>query len=348
MTLEVRHLEQSMYQAWDAYVGKHELGSFYHLSGWLEVISRTYSHHCYFLYVIEQDDNSIVAILPLVHVKSKLFGNTLVSTPFCIQGGVLTDTQAASEVLLDYSKELAHQLNVDYIEFRSDVLPYQIQEFSKPKEDISVTFGCDLAGTSELILANIKKKQRAVIRQSLKNGLSYQIESNVDNLYRIYSYSVRNLGTPVFSKLLFENLLQVFPNQCEVLTVFHGNCAVSSVMSFYYKEKVIPHYGGGLFDARALKSNDYMYYQLMCHSKEQGAQYFDFGRSKIGSGAYQYKKHWGMTPIPANSHYFLNVATSPPALNVTNPKYALAIKLWKKLPLKLSQVIGPQLSKYLG
>jgi len=343
--MEVNYLIPEMFGAWDNYVNQHSDGTFYHLSGWQDVIDSTYSHPCYFCYVIE--NQSIVAVLPLVHVRSALFGNTLVSTPFCIQGGILSDNKEAHSLLLSAAKTLAKKLGVQYIEFRADVGESPDPDLVN-QTDVNVVFGCELSAEPAEILANIKKKQRAVIRQSLKNDLTMQIEDNVDNLYQIYSYSVRNLGTPVFSKRLFECLLRVFPSQCDVLTIYHDQQAISSVMSFYYRGKVLPHFGGGLHAARTLKSNDYMYYQLMCHSAAKGCTYFDFGRSKIGSGAYNYKKHWGMTALPANNHYYLNLASDIPNVNVNNPKYALAIKLWKKLPLSLSQMLGPTLSKYLG
>jgi len=345
MTMEVRYLEPKKNSTWDAYVEAHEQGTFYHLSGWRDIITSTFGHESYFCYVM--DDGVIRAILPLVHIKSKLFGNTLVSTPFCIHGGILSDDPLAQKVLLEHAKSLAQHLNVDYIEFRSDGKQVLAPELIC-QSGISVVFGCDLAAESTSILANIKKKQRAVVRQSLNNGLRYQIEDSIENFYKIYSYSVRNLGTPVFSKLLFEQLLRVFPTQCDILTVFHGDQAISSVMSFYYNGRVLPHFGGGLHAARDLKSNDYMYFKLMCHGAGKGCTYFDFGRSKIGSGAYQYKKHWGMEISQANNHYYLNRTDEVPNVNVNNPKYALAIKVWKKLPLPLSQLLGPQLSKYLG
>ena len=116
-----------------------------------------------------------------------------------------------------------------------------------------------------------------------------------------------------------------------MLTVFSQGTAVSSVMSFYFNGRVLPHFGGGTDAARGLKSNDFMYYQLMCHSAEKGCDYFDFGRSQIDSGPYRYKKHWGMTMRPASNHYFLHRISKTPSLNVSNPKYALAIKVWKKI-----------------
>jgi len=346
MTREVKLLEPSMYQAWDEYVNQHSDGTFYHLSGWQAVIDRAFSHPCYFAYVI--DGGAISAILPLVHVNSRLFGNALVSTPFCMQGGILADTATDHQLLVNFAKSHAHRLEVEYIEFRNQVSLDPCSEMTVPEEDSHVLFGCQLAANDSDILASIKKKQRAVIRQSLTNDLRYEIENHVDNVYQIYSLSVRNLGTPVFSKQLFKQLLAIFPEQCEILTVYHQDIAVSSVMSFYYKGTVLPHFGGGTLEARGLKSNDYMYYQLMCHSAKRDCHTFDFGRSKIDSGAYYYKKHWGMTPTIVSNHYYLHRAQHTPSLNVTNPKYALAINVWKKLPLSLSQIIGPKLSKYLG
>jgi len=198
-------------------------------------------------------------------------------------------------------------------------------------------------------LAGIKKKQRAVIRHALREDLQFTLDENNDDFYRTYSESVRNLGTPVFSTAFFNKLRQVFPQQCEVLTVRHHNRAVSSVLSFYFNGEVLPYYGGGTNQAKSLKSNDYMYYQLMCHARtDKACQRYDFGRSKIDSGAYQYKKHWGMTAVELPYQYHLITAAKLPNLSPNNPKYQLFIRMWQKLPLVVSQWIGPKLSRYLG
>lgn len=347
MSGKIIQLEREDYAAWDWYIDQHPQGSFYHLSGWKELIERCYGHRCYFLYY--RDNNHIQGVLPLVEQKSLLFGHSLVSTPICVVGGVVANSPQITLLLVEYAKSLAQKLKVDYLELRGqqDFVTSEMA-LSAPKQQKHLLLGCELAGSEQQILARIKKKQRAVIRQSLQGELCARVEQDITNCFHIYSTSVRNLGTPVFPKRSFIELKKIFAQRCEIFTVFNQHKPVSSVMSFYYKNKVLPHYGGGLAEARALKSNDYMYYQLMCHARNKGCDYFDFGRSKIDSGSYRYKKHWGMNETVMNYQYFLVNSNKLPALNVNNPKYRSMIQLWKKLPLMASQTIGPLLAKHLG
>lgn len=336
--------DKTTYQQWDAFVEQCSLGSFFHLSGWKDVIETAYGHKCYFLYA--EQDGEWFGVLPLVHQSSRLFGNALISTPFCVYGGVASDDPAVMDLLEQHAIDLATQLKVDYLELR---YPFERQN-QLTEKCAHATFSYALDGDHDAILAGVKKKQRAVIRQSLGNhDLDFSVSGDVDECYRIYSESVRNLGTPVFPKHYFRTLKQVFGDKCEVLTVSHQGQSVSSVLSFYYKDEVLPYYGGGLPAARDLKSNDYMYYQLMCHARaDRGVTRFDFGRSKLDSGAYSYKKHWGMEPVALHYQFYLVNVQELPNLSPNNPKYQLFIQLWKKLPIAVSRMLGPFLSRYLG
>jgi FemAB-related protein (PEP-CTERM system-associated) len=331
-------------QQWDAFVDQTATGTFYHLSGWKRVIESVYGHRCHYMFATQGND--IVAVLPLVEQKSLLFGHALISTPFCMNGGVASDSESAMLFLEQQAIEKASELGVDYLELR---YPFARNNPLLTEKCAHSTFGWELAEDEEKILAGIKKKQRAVVRHSLKNELTYRVDKDTQTAYQIYSESVRNLGTPVFPAKYFDALQQEFAEACDVLTVEKDDKAVSSVLSFYYKGQVLPFYGGGLFAARGLKSNDFMYYQLMCHAKNTKAcDYFDFGRSKNDSGAFKYKQSWGMQPVALHYQFHLVNAKSLPNLSPNNPKYQFFIKIWQKLPVWLSRRIGPFLSKYLG
>ncbi|MFC6438715.1 FemAB family XrtA/PEP-CTERM system-associated protein [Bowmanella sp. JS7-9] len=330
-------------QKWDAFVDQCQLGTFFHLSGWKTVIEKSYGHTCHFLYA--NQDERIVGVLPLAHQKSILFGNALISLPFCVYGGAASDDPDVMNALEDAAIELAQKLGVDYLEMR---YPFGRQNRLSERCAHS-TFGCDLGDDDAAILAGVKKNERAVIRHSLNNGLEYTVSGDVKECYEIYSESVRNLGTPVFPKHYFSTLKDVFGERCEVLTVTKEGKSVSSVLSFYYKNEVLPYYGGGTPQARELKSNDFMYYQLMCHARNDRACHrYDFGRSKNDSGAFKYKKNWGMAPVPLHYQFYLVKAEALPNLSPNNPKYQLFIQMWKRLPIWLSRLMGPFLSKYLG
>ena len=330
---------------WDAYVDSHAQGSFCHLSGWHSICKNVFGHTPH--YLLAEQNGQIVGLLPLVEQKSRLFGHALISTPFCVYGGILADSDVIRLAIEQEALNLAHQLGVDFIELRDR---YAVEANSPWQLHCKhVTIGCDLGDDPEAILAAVKKKQRAVIRQSMKNDLSFSTAEELSTCYNIYSESVRNLGTPVFTSALFPALKQTFGERCETLIVKDGNgTPVSGVLSFYYKNEVMPYYGGGLFAARALKSNDFMYFQLMCHARDRGFTRFDFGRSKLDSGSYLYKKHWGMEDEALHYRIALIKATALPNLSPNNPKYQLLIKTWQKLPVFVSRLIGPMLSKYLG
>lgn len=343
MTTTIKTLTSAQFSEWDSYVKAHPEGTFFHLSGWQTVIKKSFAHPCYYLYA--EADNKIIGVLPLVEVKSQLFGHALISTPFCVYGGGLADDETTLRALEKSAIELAESLQVDHLELR-----YKTEQNNNMLlKQAHSTFGWELAEDSEKILASVKKKQRAVIRHSLKNDLSYQISQKLDDFYQLLSISYRNLGTPIFTKKYFQALVDVFAEDVDVMVVFDKEKHPSNaVMNFYFNNQVLPYYGGGNSEARLHKSADYMYYQVMCNAKAKGYSWFDFGRSKNDSGPYRYKSTWGMEPQPLFYYYHLVKAADLPNLSPNNPKYKFFINMWQKLPLKVSQILGPFLSKYLG
>lgn len=343
--LTIRKLSKPQHPAWDQYVDHHPDGSFFHLSGWLDVIHSVFGHQHH--YLLAEDDNKLVGVLPLFEQKSWLFGHALISTPFCVYGGALSDNTTIREKLEAAAYELGCDLNVDYVELR-DKSPV---ESTGPwiTHTHHTSFQCVLPEDPEAILTTIKRKQRAVIRHSQKNELQWDNTDNPQVCFDLYAESVRNLGTPVFSGKLFCALKETFGDRCETLIIQDKDQQpVSGVLSFYYKNQVLPYYGGGKHAARDLKSNDFMYFQLMHIAQQKGMTSFDFGRSKIDSGAYKYKKHWGMEEVPLHYRIALVKAKALPNLSPNNPKYKYFIQAWQKLPLSVSRHLGPFLSKYLG
>lgn len=338
----IKILDNSNFERWDNFVQAASEATFFHQAGWKEVIERAFGHKTYFLYV--ENKGEITGILPLVHVNSFLFGNTLVSTAFCVYGGIVANDESSASELDKEACRLAEELGVDCLEIRNRVRKAP----SRPYKDLYVTFRKELDPVLEKNMLAIPRKQRAMVRKGIEAGLSSSIDAGVERLYRAYSESVRNLGTPVFSKKYFRILKEVFEDQCEVLTVELNGSLVASVMSFYFKDEVLPYYGGGTELARHVKGNDFMYWEVMRRAVEKGVRIFDYGRSKIGTGSYSFKKNWGFTPEPLYYEFYLVKVDSLPDINPLNPKYRAFIGAWKHLPLPISQMIGPWLSKDLG
>ncbi len=345
LNIVINNLKPSCHAAWDRYVEGHDNGSFFHYAAWSSIAVEVFGHSAH--YLIAQKNDDIVGILPLVEQKSMLFGHSLISTPFCAIGGALADSDYVRRQLENEALAIGRELGVDYVEIRDQHLcdytaPWQLHCKHS-------NFAAPIAEDNDKILTNIKRKQRAVIRHSLKNDLTFNTNDNIDVCFELYAQSVRNLGTPVFSKLLFTKLKEYFGERCETAVVYNStNKPISSVMNFYYRDTVLPYYAGSSDLARKYKSHDFMYYQLMCHAKEAGYTNFDFGRSKVDSGSYRFKRNWGFHEQKLHYRIALINAHTLPNLSPNNPKYQLLIKVWKKLPLPVSNFIGPFISKYLG
>lgn len=329
-------------EQWDAFVEHHPDATFFHLSGWRTVLEDILNHKTYYLYA--ERGGVFEGVLPLARVKSLLFGDALISVPFCVYGGICAASEEVHGILRNKAVEIAQDIGVDYLELRNS----GAAEVGWEGNDLYVTFRKKLHPDPEKNLMDIPRKQRAMVRKGIKAGLKSAPDEDVERFFDAYSQSLRNLGTPVLPKKYFAALKDIFGDKCEILTITDNGKLVSSVMSFYFRNQVLPYYGGGGASARIVKGNDFMYWELMRRSAERGVEVFDYGRSKINTGAYHFKKNWGFDPQPLHYSYKLVNAKTLPELNPLNPKYALFIKLWKRLPLAVSRFIGPMIAKSLG
>ena len=341
--LHIAHLDDASCARWDAFVEACPAANFFHLSGWTRTVEQVLGHRAYCLYA-HDDDGAIHGVLPMSHVRSRLFGNALISVAFAVYGGIAATTPRAVAALDAAARAIAEELAVDWLELRH----VDARETDAIVNSLYVTFRKPIAGDADANLKAIPRKQRAMVRKGIDAGLSARIDADVDTFFAMYSESVRNLGTPVLPKRWYAALMRTFGARCEVLSVMHEGQPVASVLSFYFRDQVLPFYGGGGVAARALKANDYMYYALMNHAAERGAKVFDYGRSKDGAGSYSFKKNWGFEPAPLHYEVHLVRATDPPALNPNNPKFKLAIATWQRLPLPLTNILGPMVAKYLA
>jgi FemAB-related protein (PEP-CTERM system-associated) len=273
-----------------------------------------------------------------------LFGHALVSTPFCVYGGIVAADPEARQALEARACELARQRGVDYMEMRNT----QRSHPDWPVKDLYFTFRRPILPDSEKNMLAIPRKQRAMVRKGIQNNLQVKMDSGVDDIYRMYSESLRNLGTPAFSKKYLRLLCDIFGSDAEILTVCHDDAPVSSVLSFRFRGEILPYYGGGIGAARGLAANDFMYWRVMERAREQDLRIFDFGRSKRGTGAFDFKCHWGFEPQPLYYEYYLVKARRMPNLSPANPKYSTGIRLWRRLPVGLANFLGRFVAPYLG
>ena len=340
--LTVKRLATGEEQRWDEFVHATAGATFYHLSGWKRIIESQLHHPAYYLYC--ERSGSIEAVLPLVQVKSLLFGNALISMPFLVYGGVVAANPEAQQEIVGAARELAEDLAVDHLELRNQAPmdgPWQTR-------DSYVTFRRRIDPDPDANLMAIPRKQRAMVRKGIKAGLQAEIDDDTERLYAAMLACKRNLGTPFFGAPWLQAIKDEFSDQVEITTVTHRNSTVCSVMSFRHGNEILPYYGGGGDLARELKGNDFMYWAVMEKACKDGVEVFDFGRSATGSGAYRFKKHWGFEPQALAYQYFLVNSDAVPNLNPSNPRYRVLIKAWKNLPLPLAGLIGPAVARRLG
>lgn len=328
---------------WDEYVRAAPRGTFFHLAGWRRVIERAFGHATY--YLAARQDGRIVGVLPLTHVKSRFFGNALIANAFCVYGGPLAGSEAALSALDAEALRIMGQLRARYLEYRT-IVPLH-QDWPR-KAELYVTFHRPLAATAEANLKAIPRKQRAMVRKGIASGLRSEIDDDVGRLHHAYAESVRNLGTPVFSKSYFRVLKEEFQDSADIVTVVHGGTVLASVLNFYFKDEVLPYYGGGTAAARTLAANDFMYWEVMRRAVERGCRVFDFGRSKVGTGSYDFKRFWGFEPTPLVYEYRLSAGAEIPDVNPLNPKYRLFAQAWRRMPLGLSKLLGPMIVRNIG
>ncbi len=329
-------------EKWDAFVEGCSEATFFHRSGWQEVIARAFGHNTYFL--LAEKAGEITGILPLAEIKHFLFGHSLSSLPFCVYGGIAANSEESREMLDSAAQEIASDLNVDYLEYRN----VRAHHTDWPAKDLYVTFRKPIDPDPEQNMKNIPRKQRAMVRSGIKNGLNSEIDEDVTRFFDVFSDNMLRHGTPALSKRYFEILKEIFGKDCEVMSVMSEGQVVSSVLTFYHKDEVLPYYAGDTVEARKLAANDFKYWELMRRACEKGCKVFDYGRSKRGTGSFDFKKNWGFEPAPLHYEYQLHKAKSVPDQNPLNPKYQLFIKAWRKLPIGVANFIGPHIVKNLG
>lgn len=329
--------------SWDEFVFATPSATFFHRSGWQRLLRDVYRHDTHYLYAHE--GGRITGVLPLAHVKSFLFGNALTSLPFAAYGGVAAADELSAMALESEAERIAERLGVQHLELRQLGRRHE----GWPMQDLYVTFRKEILPDEEANMLAIPRKQRAMVRKGIKNGLQSVVDPNVDRFFAVFADNVHRHGTPAMPKRWFQELQREFGPDCEVMTVTSAEGRpVSSVLSFYFRDEVLPYYAGDDLAARDLAANDFKYWELMRRSCARGLKVFDYGRSKQGTGPYAFKKNWGFEPTPLNYEYRLYKRDAVPQNNPSNAKYKLMIEAWRRLPLGVANWLGPFVVRSLG
>lgn len=330
---------QEWERAWDDYVYQHPQASPFHLIAWKRAIQRAFGFEP--RYLVAEQGGSICGVLPLFRVRNPLMGSVLLSTPFAVYGGVCASDEASANALRRAACEMAQEEDVQYLELR------ERSSSGNPDchiKQLYVAFDQELPRGPEQLLQGFPRDTRYMIRKAQKNGLAAVTDNaQLDSFYEIYAHSVHNLGTPVFGKHFFQIIVEEFQQQSEITVVWQKSWAVAAVLSFCFRDWILPYYGGSLLEARSLAANNFMYWEVMKRGVERGLRYFDFGRSKVGTGAYAFKTQWNMREHALPYEFYLVRRKTMPNYSPANPRFQLAVSLWKAIPFSLTKRVGPLL-----
>ena len=329
----------------DAFVHAHPGGTVFHRPQWSRAVQRGCGQRAHYL-VLEQDDR-IAGLLPLTEIRSRLFGNALVSVGFGTGGGVLAQSETVERQLAEAGWALAEALGCPTLELRGGHLPAAWTR----SEGVYANFARLLPADAAALLASIPKRQRAEVVRAQRFGVTCSAGRDArhrDAHFRAYSESVRNLGTPIFPKALFDAMLDEFGDAADIVVAWKDGRPLSSLLNVYYRGVCMPFWGGGTAEARRWKANDLIYFDVMERAIARGCTGADFGRSKVGTGAWQRKRIWDFAETPLVYGVRTAAGAGTRDINPLNPRYRLKIAAWQRMPLWLANRIGPLIARGLG
>jgi len=327
--------------ACDQFVKESRSGNIYQLSGIRRVISSTFGHDSFCLSV--RDGSEITGVLPLVHMRSRLFGNFLVSMPFFNYGGVCTESENSRQALLEGAIVEAKRRHVDHIELRHGEQQFETLQSKNHK----VAMILELPKTSEELWKAFKSKLRSQIRKPEKEGIivKYGKKELLDHFYHVFSINMRDLGTPVYSKKLFQNMLQHYQDNAWIVVAFKDDIPVAAGFLVGFNDKMEIPWASSLRSYNRMAPNMLMYWESLKLAIEQGYNSFDFGRSSPDEGTYKFKQQWGAIARNMCWEYWLTDEGQLPDFSPKNNKYQSAIQVWQKLPLSVTRILGPAIVK---
>jgi FemAB-related protein (PEP-CTERM system-associated) len=328
--------------ACDAFVAQRPDGKICHLPAWSFMVQRVFGHRSY--YLAAREDSLVRGVLPLVHVRSRLFGDRMISQAFANYGGILADDEAVRRALFDRAVEIATRLGCESIELRNvDPLPYDLHLRSG-----KACMHLPLADP-EALWRGYDPKVRNQVRKAEKSGIAAAAGGPelLDDFYGVYTARMRQLGTPCYSRKLMQGMLGTFPDHCRIFVVRLGDeCVGAAITTCFNGFAEIP-LAATLTEYNSLCPNNLLYWSVIKHYAAAGASVFDFGRSTVGAGTYRFKMQWGPNQVDTHYQYWLAPGHELSISSPDNPKYRRKVEMWKRLPLWLTRLLGPPISRGL-
>ncbi len=335
-------LEANDHLRWDRFVLGHPGGTFFHQTSWMRVMVRTYGYQPQYFFA--ERDGQVTGIAPAFLVSNWLSGRCLISLPFAVYGGVCAVDSETEDALVGHLEQFAKEQQLEYLELRNRNGCVRLGYHANTRY---ASFTIPLVADPEKLYAAFPKDIRYMIRKGEKAGLQVRRGMDqFDSFYKLMTINLRRLGTPAFPRALFSNLIDEYGDQIDIAAVYSGDKPVAGAMSFRFREWMQPYYFGSLDEAKGLAANNFLWWKLIQHAAETGSSTFDFGRSKIGSGNFDFKKKWNPRIENLNYQVHLVHRRELPNFSHTNPKFEMATNVWKKLPLGLTRIIGPRVVRW--
>ena len=340
-TSDLVHHETSPPSGWNEYLCKWGYDGFHLRTEWATVFAKGLRHRPQFLWA--EQDRRIVGVLPLMHITGPVFGSFLVSQPYLNTGGVLADSPQIASQLIDKAVTLADSLNVKHLELRHESRSEHPRLNSTNTEKVHMRL--ELPETSEQLWTGLKSKLRSQVKKPLNDSsLSVQFghKDQLKNFYEVFCQNMRDLGTPPFSKRLFEEMLTQFGDSAEICTVMTNDRPIASGFLLHGPEVTLIPSASSLREFNHTACNMLMYWHCLKRSVERGQKAFDFGRSSVDSGTFKFKQQWGAEAYPAVWQYCLrkgDIGDVRPG----SGKFDKVIAVWQKLPIWLTKLVGPEI-----
>jgi FemAB-related protein (PEP-CTERM system-associated) len=337
---------------WDLYVRAHPQSSPYHLIGWKKAVELAYQHPCFSF--VAKEGNLIKGVLPLVKIKVPLAGSNFCSLPYCDIGGVLSDSEKVSEKLIEAAKKLAASEGASSLSLRQSAPNSKHNsdgEGTELEPGTKVRMILKLPGSAELLLNGFKAKLRSQIKKAEKNGVQYRIAEGLrdrDAFYKVMQINMRQLGSPVHSRTWFDSVLDFYKEDARLFIVHVGEVVVGGSIVLTCGETATVPWASTLPDYNRLAPNMLLYWGMLEFAADKGFKRFDFGRSTIGEGTFNFKKQWGAVPVALDWQEHLQ--QKPPSRETDNSLRlrSRVAATWSKLPLPLVNFLGPKFRRYIS
>lgn len=348
-SLDVRNVGPEHREQWDDYVEKHPHSTMYHLFGWKRVFEKTFGYPSYYLAAFNEK-RDMVGILPMFLMRDIARKKYLVSNPFSNFAGLCSDGDLVGSAILQKAFSIARQQNAQYIEFRQLAYPLngELTDEPLPAKESFVTLMLDMTAGSEAIWSSLSSRNRGKVRKAQKNGLTTDLGKHyLEDFHRILAVNLKYLGTPVHPASLYREIIEVFQERIDILAVKSQSEVAAAMFLFKFKDVLSEPWVASLRQYNRIYVNNMLYWNAIEYGCQNDFKTFDFGRSTVNTGTYDFKVQWGAEPVPLYYHYFLHRARTIPVVDAVNNEYEKYIEIWKKLPLNLTKLIGPRLVKYV-